>query len=620
MPKPQFFEHSTACLNSLQVSDLTWLSLFLSAMHWLSFSYLTVLSCVTAKIHDGLSDLSSRDFDFIIAGGGTAGLVVANRLTEDPRTKVLVIEAGGSHRGFLDLQVPWLGSRLRGAEGAQFDWNTTSIPQPGLNGRSLLYSRARVLGGSSSHNGLIWIRGSSNDYDKWAEITGDEGWSWKQMVPYFKKTERWTVAPGHGPERGDFDPDVHGFGGPLGVSLNDILQPTDPLVIQTTRDLPDQFPFIEDANAGRPIGVGWTQFSIANGTRTSSATAYLDPVVDRPNLSVLINTHVTRILETSKGSFRTVEFAINQTAPRQQLVASKELILSTGVVGTPQILMNSGIGDPVELKKVGVEVLVPLPSVGKNFSTEPAIPFNWAAKGPILNLNANETASDEALQLWLKSRSGPMTSASESTMAYIRLPLSSPVFAKSGDPSSGSNTPHFGIGINANGYFTTGPDPILAVRVEISEPASRGSITLNSTDPFQLPNVDLGFFTAPVDLAIAEESFKMVQRYVTAPAWQNFTLDQLAPLPIVAPDSDEMIQYIRNSTGTAFHGIGTTAMSRQGANHGVVDPDLRVKGVLGLRIVDAGVISFSPAANTQAPVYAVAERAADMIKAAWNLN
>ncbi|KAJ3575776.1 hypothetical protein NP233_g878 [Leucocoprinus birnbaumii] len=586
-------------------------------MHWRLIAYIAALSRTTAKIYDSFSELPSRDFDFIVAGGGTAGLVVANRLSEDSRINVLVIEAGGSHHGFVELEAPWLASRLHGG---QFDWNTTTTPQPELNGRSLLFSRGRVLGGSSSHNGMIWTRGSSDDFDRWAEITGDEGWSWKEMGPYFKKTEHWTIAPGHGPEQADFDPHTHGFHGPLGISLNPILQLTDPFVIQTTKDLSHEFPFIADANAGRMIGVGWTQFSIINGTRASSATAYLDPVVDRPNLSVLINSQVTRIFETSKGSFRTVEFASNQTAPRKRLIASKELILSAGVVGTPQILLNSGIGDPTELSKFGLKPLVSLPSVGKNFSTEPNVGFSWAAKGPILNINANETASDEALQQWLESRTGPMTSGGESISAYIRLPPDSPAFVGSVDPSSGPNTPHCGIGLNANGYFSTSPDPMLVVRSEISEPASRGFVTLNSTDPFQLPVVDPGVYTAPVDLAIAMESFKTIQRYVTAPAWQNFTLSQLVPPPTVIPGSEELAEYLRNSTGISHHGIGTSAMSARGADHGVVDPDLRVKRVLGLRIVDAGVIPFNPAANTQAPVYAIAERAADLIKATWNMN
>ncbi|KXN87285.1 Choline dehydrogenase, mitochondrial [Leucoagaricus sp. SymC.cos] len=221
---------------------------------------------------------------------------------------------------------------------------------------------------------MIWIRGSSDDYDRWAEVTDDQGWSWKNMVPYFKKIERWTTAPGHGPEKGDFNPRIHGFEGPLGISLGNVAQPTNSLIIQTTKDLPDEFNFIEDQNAGRPIGIAWTQFSIANGSRCSAATAYLDPVFGRPNLSVLVNNYVTRILETAKGSFRTVEFGQNQTSRRHRLTAQKELILSAGAVGSPQILLNSGIGDLAELRKVGVKPVFSLPDVGKNFRTQPMVP------------------------------------------------------------------------------------------------------------------------------------------------------------------------------------------------------------------------------------------------------
>ncbi|KAF9443813.1 GMC oxidoreductase [Macrolepiota fuliginosa MF-IS2] len=588
-------------------------------MRWVLYLPLFAFHSVFAEIFEDITQLPTKQYDFIIAGGGTAGLVVANRLTEDANVNVLVIEAGQSHQGVLDLEVPWLASRLRLA-GAPFDWNTSSTAQSGLNGRSIIYARARVLGGSSSHNGMIWIRGSSDDYDKWAAVTGDEGWSWKEMLPYLEKVERWTTAPGHGSEEGDFNPRVHGFKGPLGVGLSNVIQTTDSLVTQTTKDLPDEFPFIEDPNAGRPIGIAWTQFSIANGTRSSAATAYLDPVLDRPNLSVLIGNYVTRILQTTEDSFRTVEFGVNQTSPRHQLTASKELILSAGVVGTPQILLNSGIGDPSELRGSGVQPVFDLPSVGKNFSTEPQIPFSWVANETFVNLNVNTTALNEALQEWIDSRTGPMTAGGESISAYFRLPDDSPALVGHTDPSAGPNTPHFGIGINANGYFAMTPDPTLAVLVEISEPASRGSIALQSTDPFELPRLDLAFYSAPVDIAIAKEAFKTAQRYVTAPAWKEFTLDRITPPPQVAADSDDLEEYIRNSTNTASHGIGTSAMSARGATHGVVDPDLTVKGISGLRIVDAGVIPFSPSANTQAPVYAVAERASDLIKKAWKLK
>ncbi|KXN87983.1 Alcohol dehydrogenase [acceptor] [Leucoagaricus sp. SymC.cos] len=521
----------------------------------LRFVLLSVaISSATANIYDEFSELPSQDWDFIIAGGGTAGLVVANRLTEDPGVNVLVIEAGESHQGILTLEVPWLSSRLR-VPAAPFDWNTSSTAQPGLNGRSIIYPRARVLGGSSSHNGMIWIRGSSDDYDKWAEITGDQGWSWKNMVPYFKKIERWTTSTSRRPEQGDFNPRVHGFNGPLGISLNSAIQPTDPLVIQNTKDLPNEFQFMEDPNAGRPLGVGWTQFSIANGTRCSSATAYLDPVLDRPNLSVLVNNYVTRIIETTKDSFRTVEFGQNQTSPRQQLTAKKELILSA----------------------VGVQPVFSLPDVGKNLSTEPMAPFTWAANTTV-----------------------------------VKLPHDSPAFVGNDDPSAGPNTPHFG-------YYLKDP-PRLLVFVIVSEPASRGYVGLKSTDPFESPLLDLGFYSTPVDLAIVKEGFKVAARYVTAPAWKEFTLDRLTPPPGVAADSDELVEFIRNSTGTSAHAVGTTAMSARSAQDGVVDPDLRVKGLSGLRVIDAGVIPFSPSANTQAPVYAVAERASDLIKKSWGLK
>ncbi|KAJ4490831.1 aryl alcohol oxidase [Lentinula aciculospora] len=274
----------------------------------LSLALGLVTHYVAAVVTSTLDDLIGKQFDFVVVGAGAGGGVIANRLTEDPDVSVLLIEAGGSNEGVLDVAAPGLVNLL---VNSAWDWNFTSTPQTALNNRTLSVSRGFILGGTTSINQMVYTRGSSEDYDLWANITDDEGWSWDSLQKYIRKNERFTSPADHHNTTGQFDPDVHSFDGIVDVSLQGFSTGIDNRTIQTTSELSEKFPFNLDMNSGYQLGIGWVQATIGNGTRSSSAATYLGPsFISRPNLHVLLNTRVLRILQTEnkQPNFRTVEF------------------------------------------------------------------------------------------------------------------------------------------------------------------------------------------------------------------------------------------------------------------------------------------------------------------------
>ncbi|KAJ2935644.1 hypothetical protein H1R20_g1449, partial [Candolleomyces eurysporus] len=288
-----------------------------------------------AVIRESIASLPNTTYDFVIVGGA----VLANRLTENPRWNVLVLEAGPSHEGVLDARVPSFSFNL---QKTIYDWNYTSTAQPELNNRRVLIPRGHILGGCSSINGMFYTRGSSSDYDRWARVTGDEGWAWKNILPYILKASRVR----------------HELGG--------------------------EFAYNVDTNSGDPLGTGWLQVTVGNGERSSAATSYLGPeYIKRPNLHVLVKNRVTKVLQTTSNGgipdFRTVKFTegYDSSGPSYQVTATKEIILSGGAFGTPHILQLSGIGDPEVLQAAGIETIVDLPSVGKNLTDQPQFTTIW---------------------------------------------------------------------------------------------------------------------------------------------------------------------------------------------------------------------------------------------------
>ncbi|PPQ78270.1 hypothetical protein CVT25_011729 [Psilocybe cyanescens] len=567
-----------------------------------------------ATVFQHISELASTSYDFIIIGGGTAGAVVANRLSEISKFQVLVIEAGPTNEGVLNSMVPAFAFNL---QKTIYDWNYTTSLEIGLNNRSIDYPRGHILGGCSSHNGLFYTRGSIDDYDRWAKTTGDAGWSWKNLLPYMLKNEKWTPPVDLHDTRGQFDPSVHGFDGMMFTSLPGSPQSIDDMILKVPSQLPDQFPFLLDMNAGRPLGLGWFQASIGGGERSSSATAYLSRTfTSRTNLHVLLNTKVVRIHNTPQDSIPTfTSVELDGTAVR--LTAKKEIILSAGPINTPQILMNSGVGDRESLRKLGIQSVLNLPSVGRNLSDQPIVLVSYSinSNDPLLDLSTNATLQALTLAQWEFNRTGPLVDPAANLIAWSRLPASSSIIQQNGDPSAGSNTPHLEFVPFSPAFEPVQPSHSGGMDVALVTPSSRGSVTLNSADPSGKPNIDLGFFTTDFDIRAMIEGIKITQTFYKAPVFKNYIIEQMAPLAN-ATDA-ELEDFIRNTAFSSQHAVGTAAMSAVHANYGVVNPDLRVKGASGLRIVDGSVMPFIISGHTQAPVYAIAERASDLIKETW---
>ncbi|KAJ6551667.1 aryl-alcohol oxidase, partial [Mycena capillaripes] len=569
------------------------------------------------KIYEDVAQLPGLSYDFVIVGGGAAGNVVANRLTENPKFSVLVLEAGLSNEGVIDSIVPFLVENLL----AQpiYNWNYTTAPQPGLNGRNIANPRAFILGGCTAHNGMVYTRGSAEDYDRFAAITDDPGWSWDRLLPYFFKNEKWTEPADHHDTRGQFNPSVHSTKGINSVSLSGFPWPIfSQHVIEAMKELSEEWPFNLDYNSGKPLGLGWIQSTIGGGKRSTSATSYLGPeFIHRENLHVLLHAQVTKLVNSShlggKLTFGGVQFS--QDGSLVTAKATKEIILSAGSVGTPSILMHSGIGDRATLSGLGIPSLLHVPSVGRNASDQPIFGTNWIVNSTqtLESIVANATRFNEAFAEWNRTHTGPFSAGGITHLSFLRLDdeiLASHNFT---DPTAGPNSPHFEVAFTPGAFLATGNG--ISAAIILLNPVSRGSVTINSSNPFDSPIIDVGFLQSDIDLFTMRQAVPKLLRFFNAPTWQDYLIAPVVDLENLSEDAlDELI---RNSAGTAFHLVGTAAMSARNAPYGVVDPDLLVKGAKGLRIIDASVLPFVPSAHTQAASYVIAERGADLVKEAW---
>ncbi|PBK94153.1 pyranose dehydrogenase [Armillaria gallica] len=567
---------------------------------------------VVGAIYESYDELPTRHFHYIIIGGGTAGNVLANRLTEEPHISVLVLEAGESTADVLLSQVPFFSSRLGGSP---LDWNFTTTQQPGLNGRAIPFTRGFGLGGSSAINGMSYMRGSSEDYDRYARVSGNPIWGWDALQPYIRRNERFVPPADHHNITGQFDPAVHGFKGVTYVSLPGYPRATDERVLQTTAELPSEFPFNLDYNSGYQLGIGWAPLTVGNGTRSNSQTSYLGPkYIERPNMHVLVHARVTRILDTksisNQPTFNAVEFTQDSGATKHILAPQclKEIIFSAGSIGTPHILLHSGIGSSTELAALGIVSSHHLPDVGKNLSDQVLwnIPFTVNDTDTIENIYyRNVTFQKEALAEWKENRTGFLTVGIANQRGFLRIPEDIGIL--DGEPCAGNETAHYELsfvnGINSNPPPKVGNFFVIAPAVLC--PLSRGSVTINSTNPLDPPVINPNYLAHAQDFAIMKYAVESAKEFVTAAAWTGYVLS-------IATNTTD--QDIRNGASNLNHPVGTASMSPAGASWGVVDPDLKMKGAGGVRIVDASVLPFVPAAHIQAAVYIFAERAADLIK------
>jgi choline dehydrogenase len=516
--------------------------------------------------------------DYIIVGAGSAGCALAGRLTETQDNDVLLIEAGGAD-GAPELATP---AQWGGLAGSEWDWNFISEPEPGLGGRPMSMPRGRVLGGSSSTNGMIYIRGNRLDYEEWTAV-GDESWGYETALAYFKRSED--------NQRGASE--FHGVGGPLTVSDASYHNPLTEAFVEAA--VISGIPSNDDFNGAVQEGVGIYQLTIRGGRRCSAATAFLRPAIGRPNLTLTLNARVTRIV--FDGDRATGVELVEGSQTRIE-IATKEVILSAGAFATPQLLMLSGIGPSGELKRLGIHVVDDLADVGANLRDHVSTFVSWTTPHPVGEM---ADMGPDAVAEFQSSGTGPLSS-------NLLLPGG---FVKS-DPSSPAPDIQFHVGafalvpLDANGRRTTAPGFGITIIPYLCKPASSGRLTLGSADPFARPRILNGYYTSPGDIQTGLAAVRLAMQIAKARPFHRFQLEP-CHLPSRLDDATASA-YLRETAGTVFHPVGTCAMGS------VVDSELRVLGVQGVRVVDASIMPTIPRGNTNAPTIMVAEKAADLIR------
>ncbi|MXP00236.1 choline dehydrogenase [Altererythrobacter xixiisoli] len=528
-------------------------------------------------------------FDYVIVGAGSAGCVLAARLTEDPGTRVLLLEAGGGADHFL-IRMP-LGM-MKAMLKPELTWRMMTEPEPHLDNRRLFLPRGRLLGGSSSINGMVYMRGHSGDYDRWAQ-KGCRGWSHADVLPYFRKMERSWRA----------DNADYGHDGPLPVTKNNTQYLLHDELIQAVANA--GLPVTDDIHGGAEEGASLVELTIdEKGRRASTYEAYLKPAMQRPNLAVLTNALTRRVL-VEGGRVTGVEY--EHDGQVKTVRAGREVILSGGAFNSPQLLQLSGIGPAAHLAEMGIAVVHDLPGVGGNLSEHPRVPVEFAAKGPVTFVN--QLRFDRAVRAvaqWYLFGSGPFARQLNSANPMLRSDprLSQP------DIQLFSNPVKLSAHLWFPGFIKSPPHSFSA-DVILLHPQARGSVRLKSAHPRDLPAIRLNLFDNEADLITARAGLRLARQiYATEPMGSLIAGENIPGADVT---SDPAIDaHIRATAGTTQHPVGTCAM---GTGPGaVVDPELRLHGLAGLRVVDASIMPDVPGGNTNGPTIMIAEKAADIIR------
>jgi choline dehydrogenase len=533
----------------------------------------------------------SQVYDYIIVGAGTAGCVLANRLTADPDVKVLLAEAGGKDNyHWIHIPVGYLYC----IGNPRTDWLYKTAAEAGLDGRSLLYPRGRVLGGCSSINGMIYMRGQSQDYDEWARLTRDTRWSWTSVLPTFKASEDYYGGSGQ----------FHGSGGEWRVERQRLkwkaLEAFSEAAQQTG------IPATEDFNRGDNTGVGYFDVNQRRGWRWNTSKAFLRPIRQRRNLRVITGAHVQRIL-FEKSRCVGVEFTDDSGAHSAH--ARAEVLLAAGAINSPQLLELSGVGDGARLQRLGIPVVHHAPGVGKNLQDHLQLRMSFGVTG-VATLNTMSAHWWGKLMIGLRyalTRSGAMSMS----------PSQLGAFAKS-DPSDTSiqrSDVEYHVQPLSLDRFGDPLHTYNAITASVCQlrPTSRGSSHIESPDPAMPPIIAPNYLSTPHDRHVAANALRLTRRIVAAPAFARYQPEEVAPGKQFQ-STEELGAAAAKIGTTIFHAVGTCKMGTADDEHAVLDSELRVFGVDGLRVIDASVMPTITSGNTNSPTLMIAERAAELIR------
>ncbi|WP_281997579.1 GMC family oxidoreductase N-terminal domain-containing protein [Halomonas sp. A020] len=546
-----------------------------------------------------MTNSHAESFDYIVVGAGTAGCLMANRLSADPQNRVLLIEAGGrDNYHWIHIPVGYLYC----INNPRTDWLFRTEPDTGLNGRSLIYPRGKTLGGCSSINGMIYMRGQARDYDHWAEVTGSDEWRWENCLPDFIKHEN-HYRLDEGSDGDETHRAFHGHGGEWRVEKQrlkwEVLDDFAEAAVQAG------IPRTEDFNRGSNEGIAYFEVNQRDGWRWNTAKAFLRSALKRDNLTLWHSTQVNRLCFDRSQALRCTGVEVVRSGKTLRVQAQKEVVLCAGAIGSPHLLQLSGIGPAEHLREHGIEAIHDLPGVGENLQDHLQI-------RSVYRVSNAKTLNAIASTLWGKAgigweyvtkRTGPMSMAPSQLGAFTR--------SSNDQPYPNIQYHVQPLSLEAFGQ-PLHPYPAITASVCNLNPTSRGTVRLKSADPRQAPAISPNYLSTPEDRKVAADSLRVTRHIAEQPAFAKYSPEEVKPG--VEYQTDEELTRLAGDIGTTiFHPVGTTRMGKGDDPMAVVDATLRVRGVSGLRIADAGVMPTITSGNTNSPTLMIAEKAAGWI-------